>query len=306
MRRVVCIGGANADRKVKLKHTVQWHTSNPARTTFASGGVARNIAENLARLHCAVSLITVWGDDSDGEELRREMDALGIDYQHSWTLSGQRTGSYISVIDPHGEMVLATADMGIYANLSPERLAGIGDALTLADWVFLDTNIPSNSINWLIQKAAHSSIKLCLDPVSVPKTAKLPQQLRGLEIIFPNIQEAEALSQISWEGKHSCKKIQKALMARGVSKLVLSLGKEGVFAATEEETQFLPAPPVSVKDVTGAGDALAAAVIWGLQKGYSFFDACALGVQNAELTLQTEETVSSQLSPELLLLAHSG
>lgn len=107
---IVCIGGANADRKIKLKHPVQYRTSNPAETTFASGGVARNVAENLARLRCPVSLITILGEDHEGTRLCQEMQTLGIDYQYTQILAGGRTGSYTSILDAQGELILATAD----------------------------------------------------------------------------------------------------------------------------------------------------------------------------------------------------
>ena len=47
---VVCIGGANVDRKFHLNGGAQLGTSNPAAMSVSVGGVARNIADNLGRL----------------------------------------------------------------------------------------------------------------------------------------------------------------------------------------------------------------------------------------------------------------
>ena len=47
---VVCIGGANVDRKFYMKDAAQLGTSNPAAMSVVIGGVARNIADNLGRL----------------------------------------------------------------------------------------------------------------------------------------------------------------------------------------------------------------------------------------------------------------
>jgi pseudouridine kinase len=57
-RPVVCIGAANIDRKLRPAAALLMGTSNPARQEESFGGVARNIAENLARLGADVALVT--------------------------------------------------------------------------------------------------------------------------------------------------------------------------------------------------------------------------------------------------------
>ncbi len=300
-KRIVCIGAANIDRKVKLCNPVQYQTSNPAETSFSSGGVARNVAENLARLQCSVDLITLFGEDQERDQLCKFLRKLRIDYQLSRTLPQQRTGNYTCVNNPNGEMVLATADMAIYDHFSLSWLAELWPQIATAEWIFLDANLPAESLQWLIQKAAQDQVMLCVDPVSAPKAIKLPEQLDGVEIIFPDIREAEALSGVSWQGIASCQEIWKRLLERGLKKIVISLGSAGVFAATTTECEVLPAPAVHVKDVTGAGDSLVAGVIWGLRQNLSFFEACEMGICNASLTIQTEENVFSELTSERLL-----
>ena len=50
MNPIICIGGANVDRKLYAKHEIANGTSNPVKSSRTVGGVARNIAENLGRL----------------------------------------------------------------------------------------------------------------------------------------------------------------------------------------------------------------------------------------------------------------
>ena len=47
---VICIGGAAVDRKYRAVEALTPATSNPASGTTSFGGVARNVAENLANL----------------------------------------------------------------------------------------------------------------------------------------------------------------------------------------------------------------------------------------------------------------
>ena len=56
--RLTCVGGAVVDRKYHLLRPAVAGTSNPARAVTGFGGVARNVAETLARLGVAVSLVS--------------------------------------------------------------------------------------------------------------------------------------------------------------------------------------------------------------------------------------------------------
>ena len=61
---ITVIGGANIDISAKYNSAVTaTGDSNQGQIFTSAGGVARNIAENLARLGSAVQLITGLGDD---------------------------------------------------------------------------------------------------------------------------------------------------------------------------------------------------------------------------------------------------
>ena len=69
---IVCIGGANTDRKARSNQKVRLYSSNPVKTTEVCGGVARNFAENLSRLGYNTSLMTSIGDDKEGNWMLRK------------------------------------------------------------------------------------------------------------------------------------------------------------------------------------------------------------------------------------------
>ena len=76
---ILCIGGAAVDRKFRLAEPPRAATSNPGRGVSSFGGVARNVAENLARLGRRAALISAVGDDADGAALVAHLAALGVD-----------------------------------------------------------------------------------------------------------------------------------------------------------------------------------------------------------------------------------
>ena len=56
---IACIGGAHLDRHGVLRGPLVLGTSNPGSVHVAVGGVARNVAENLARLGVKVTLVSL-------------------------------------------------------------------------------------------------------------------------------------------------------------------------------------------------------------------------------------------------------
>jgi pseudouridine kinase len=62
----------------------------------------------------------------------------------------------------------------------------------------------------------------------------------------------------------------------------------------------VPALESEIVDLTGAGDALTAAVVFGLLNDFPIDEAVRLGTSAAALTLQSRETVCPALSLEQL------
>lgn len=76
---VVCIGGLNIDRKLRLLAEALPASSNPCEAHETPGGVVRNVAENLARLGLPVALVAAVGDDAGGRLLLAQAAEVGID-----------------------------------------------------------------------------------------------------------------------------------------------------------------------------------------------------------------------------------
>jgi sugar/nucleoside kinase (ribokinase family) len=74
---IACIGGAHLDRHGVLHGPLVLGTSNPGAVHVAMGGVARNVAENLARLGERVTLVSRVGDDLAGRQVREHAAGCG-------------------------------------------------------------------------------------------------------------------------------------------------------------------------------------------------------------------------------------
>lgn len=300
-RPVLCIGAANMDRKLRTLKPIQMGTSNPASAEQVYGGVARNIAENLARLGVPTALLTVLGDDGAGRALQDDAESAGIDMRGSLQLSETATGTYTAILDAQGELVVALADMALYDRLTPEFLEKRSPQRAAAAFTVADLNLPADSISLLLADAQRDAVPLVLVAVSQPKMIRLPADLSGLRLLILNRGELEtrvgrALPKEA-DVHAACREVQ----AQGAQDLVVTCGSQGVFHTRGSELVWLPAHEVEVVDVTGAGDAFSAAVCWSLYQGSQDLTlACRRGLKVAAMTLESPDTVSPLLAADVL------
>lgn len=301
-RPLVCIGASNVDRKLRSLAPLQMHTSNPATLSETPGGVARNVAENLARLGLEVHLITAVGDDAAGRSLLAQLQQLGVQTSGSLLASDAHTGSYTAVLDAQGELMLALAHMELAERMTPAFLRQCAAQRAQAGSLLMDLNLPCDAVRQLIAEAHASGQRLNAVAVSQPKMDRLPEDLHGLDLLILNRDELQMLCGITLSSERAWQRALTQLRGRGLQRLVVTLGADGVRLA-EASAGFadLPAPKVKVRDVTGAGDAFAAGVCAALhQNADDLRAACRQGLKLSALTLQTEHTVHPDLTPELL------
>ena len=294
--KVICIGGATVDRKYRSKDAVQLRTSNPATSERSFGGVARNVAENVARLGAHSSLISMLGEDENGRAIRESLDRLDIDTRHIGISADHATAEYVAVLQPNGDLVLGLADMAIFDALTPTLLKEVWPDVS-ASWIFADCNLPSQTLHELVDLARRHPAMLAIDAVSVLKVMRLPPDLNGIGILFLNLDEAQAFSRHSNSQPHE---LVEMLLDRGAARVILTLGEGGLIAADRSGLTRLGAMTVQVVDTTGAGDALIAGSLVALLNGSSLGEAVRMGTTAAALTLESPASVRPDLSLSLL------
>jgi pseudouridine kinase len=295
-RFVVAIGAANMDIAVSASHALVPGDSTPGHIRCAPGGVARNVAENLARLGRDVRLLTAVGDDLYGTSLLEHTRRAGVDVQGCQVLAGQATSTYLALHGPDGDMVLALNDMDILAQLTPERLSGHAGWLRNAGAVLLDCNLPEATLDWVVAQAGDT--ELFAEPVSAFKCVRLRPWLARIHTLKANRLEAQALTGLAVDDDAGVLQAARWLHARGVRQVVLSLGARGLYwsAATGDSGWQSALPPAQVVSTTGAGDAVMAALLHGFLDGAALRDTAAFAAACATLTLGTQAANHPNLS----------
>jgi pseudouridine kinase len=268
------------------------------------GGVGRNVAENLARLGTEVIFVTAVGDDDEGGRLLDEASEAGVDTRHCIRVPGAATGAYLAVLDERGSLHIALDDMHVIESLTPEAVRERKELFRGAVAVFLDSNLPPRTLATAVAIARRLEVPVAADPTSVGLAPRLAPLLSDIWLLTCNETEALALCPESAPGEASMAEraveYPRRLIGKGVGIAIVAMAGAGVGYATSEISGHIRALRVDVVDPTGAGDALSAAVIFGLLNEIPLDEAVRLGVSAAAVTLRTRGSVAPELSLELL------
>lgn len=249
---IVTIGDLMLDISIKLKGSLQTDDDSPATITLGGGGQAANFSAWTAAFGEPVRLVTRVGDDDRGRRLVSDLESKGVEVAAVW--APEPTGAVAVLVNPDGERTMAT-QRGASIGLSPDDLndAWFRDAQLI--------HVPAYSLFVEpLASAARAAIRLVREgggmlAVDLSSAAGLRN--------YGATRMAYVLARLSPEVLFATKAESQTLAVplESLAQVpVLKLGHAGcmVYGRT------IPAPPATVIDSTGAGDAFAAAfcVAW--------------------------------------------
>ncbi|RMF40899.1 MAG: ribokinase [Anaerolineae bacterium] len=295
---VLLLGAAGMDVVGRLDTELQAGTSNPAYIRSSFGGVARNVAENLARLGQPAALLSAVGEDAVGQQLVHHLAALGVDTHAVLHCPHHSTGAYLAVLDDHGALRFALDDMHIMQEITPAYLKQHLALFQQAEMLFLDTNLSPRTLRTAFSLARKAGLRVVADPTSTGLAARLKPYLDRLYCVVPNAREAAVLTDISFDeaDRQGALRAARRLVASGVQVAVITLAEFGLCYATSDSSGHIPAIRTAVVDPTGAGDAFTAALMTALLADMPLDEAMRLGVSAASLTLQHRGAVNPDIS----------
>ncbi len=295
---ICVIGGANVDIHGKPTAKLVPRDSNPGSVQVSPGGVARNMAENLARLGNRCHLISAVGKDDHGDMLVNACGAAGVDTRHMFYSASANTSTYLSILDQEGDLVAAINDMTVIDQLTPAVLAERAHVVEKASVVLIDTNLSEDTLRYIADICTDQTI--FVDTVSTPKAARIRPCLGSIHTLKPSLAEAESLSGIDTSGGDQMADLAKWFHDRGVARLVVSLGSAGVYCS--DGTGGFHEPALDLKRsrvfANGAGDALMAGLVHGWQRGWAFVTSVRFAIYAATIAATREETIAPDMSSE--------
>jgi pseudouridine kinase len=293
---IVVIGGANVDIHGSPVKKLRMQDSNPGTVHSSAGGVARNIAENLARLGANCRLISAVGNDQHGRMLLQQGRNAGIDMRYVAQLESAPTSTYLSVLDLDGDMHVAISDTTIVDALNSQRLRTHATMLKQAALIVIDTNLGDDALAWLSDTVTDGT--LFVDTVSTTKALRIKPYLATVHTLKPSLNEAEAIAGMKSATNQKLPKLADWFHLRGVQRLFITLGRRGVFYSAHGQQGIakpLPghAPP---KNAGGAGDAFLAGVAFSWLNDWPLEKTVRFSLAAANVALSHEMTNSPNLS----------
>nr|WP_272211005.1 carbohydrate kinase family protein [Marinicella sp. W31]MDC2876907.1 carbohydrate kinase family protein [Marinicella sp. W31] len=285
------------DRKYIARTPLIAGTSNPVEGMRSFGGVARNVAENLALLGATTGFVSTVGSDENGRSLLDHLRERGVDVAHVVSLPDHRTAEYAAILEPSGDLAYGIADMAIFDRMTPEMMESVWPAVASASLVFADCNLPAATLEALIEKRPRSRFRLAIDAVSTPKVMRLPSSLSGIDLLFMNLDEANAWLDRSFSHDISgMKDAANLLNDAGATGVILSCGALGVVVCTPDGICHIPVIDAKPVDMTGAGDAMIAGTLNFYAQNETLVEAVRKGALIGSLTTETPASVHPQLS----------
>ena len=277
--RICVIGGANADITATTFKPFKPKDSNPGTIRLVPGGVARNIAHNLALLGDEVVFLTLFGGDTFGYFTADSCRKVKIDISLSDAAPVGTRSCFLSINDADGEMVGGVSDMLAADGITPEWLASKLPKIEHIDAYVADTNIPVESLAYLID---HVDAPLYVDTVSSAKAPRIIGAMRQsnkktLHTLKCNWMENQLLAEI-----------------QGVGRRYVSLGNDGIDVVEGDTSYHFDALPCEAVNTTGAGDALVAGIVHAGPDA-SIEEAARVGLRCAKITCESADTVNNQL-----------
>jgi ribokinase len=282
---VVVVGAINVDLVV-----VAPRLPGPGETVVGGGlqtyggGKGANAAVAAARAGASVRLIGAVGADDTGAAALAELRTAGVDVGDVAVLTGEATGVALIVVDRHGENQIAVGS-GANAALTADHVTQrLRVALPAAGCVLVSTEIPAAAIAAAVDQAAAAGVTCVLNPAPVvPVVAELLD--RG-PILTPNGSELSDLVALLGRGTGSVADDASLIAARSHRPVIVTQGGDGVLVVNADGTSLkVPAPPVVVRDTTGAGDTFNGVLAARLASGDDLATAVPFAVAAASLSV---------------------
>ena len=266
----------------------------------APGGAA-NVACNLARLGCQVSLAGIIGDDADGRDLLETLANFDVDTSAVQIGIARPTTVKTRVVGGHQQMLRIDSEdrsvltLGEYGRLLDPLLPKVCkySALVLSDYA--KGVLGEDVCQRLISEAKKASIPVFVDPKGLSY-----RKYTGATMICPNRSEVAMATGTSPDDLSLLfAKTEELRSSLGIEFIALTLSELGMAMFQAGSINQCAAKAREVFDVSGAGDTVIAILAASFSAGLDLYDCAQLANAAAGIVIGRVGTVT--ISREELL-----
>lgn len=263
------------------------------------GGVCRNVAENMANVGSAVSLVTMLEPNAMGEDVRRGLAARGVDLKYAVTAEAGM-GMWLAVMDECGDLAGSISRQPDFSAM--ERLVErSGDEIIRGcGSVVLEIDMRASIAEKVLALAEKYGRDVYVAVGNMSVILRHPEYLSKVRLFILNEIEAGSLFGCALDRCNPeavLKVTRRESTLRGIREIVVTLGDRGAvyYDATSGEGGCVPAEPTCMVDSTGAGDAFFSGTVAARIRGYGLGEAARMGAHLAALTIRSEQSTCPRL-----------
>jgi ribokinase len=246
---------------------------------YRFGGKGGNQAVAAARMGARVAMAGRVGRDRFGGIILAALDEAGVERSGVLEMDGA-SGMSVAIVDARG-------DYGAVIVSGVNREIGDVAVPSAAKVVVLQNEVPE-AVNLAVAEAAGDA-RVVLN--AAPAREVDARLMARVDVLVVNRGEAAALA-----GVADPEAAAVALRAQGPGVVIVTLGGEGLVAASPEGAVRMAAPKVKVVSTHGAGDAFTGALAARLAKGDGLTEALRFAQGAAALTVATAPDARGALS----------
>ena len=289
-RSILVLGSSNTDMTVKTKALPK-----PGETvlggifTMGAGGKGANQAVAARRLGGDVQFICKVGHDIFGDNAIAQYEQEGLDTR-GILRSEQPSGVALICVDAHAENSIVVAS-GANADLTEADVEASREALEQCGILLLQLETPIPSVLKAARIAHEAGAIVVLNPAPA---CPLPDELfRYIDLFIPNETELSTFSGLPVSDEKTAAKAAAAMQAKGVGKLIVTMGSKGSLICEGGDPVFVPAHKVKAVDTTAAGDTFCGGLCVALSEGRDLKAAAEFATAASALTVQKMGAQSS-------------
>lgn len=285
MGKVTVFGSFVVDLMGRTPHLpVPGETVKGSMFKMGPGGKGFNQGVAAHKAGADVTMVTKLGKDSFANVALDAMKELNMKQEHVFVTEEAETGCALILVDENTSQNEIVVLLGACNTITDEEVDSLTDVLKDSEYLLtqLETNV--SAVDRVIDIAYKNNVKVILNTAPVQPVED--EILKKIYLITPNEVEAEILTGIPVDSKENADKAADWFFEKGVENVLITLGGRGVYIATKEKREIIPAYHVEAIDTTGAGDAFNGGLVAALAEGKDLWEAAGFANALAAVAVQ--------------------
>lgn len=261
---------------------------------YFHGGVARNIAEDVANLGEESIFISLVDQSGPALDVLKHLQECDINTEYI-RITDKGMGTWLAVFDDKGDLC---ASISKRPELMPicETLDYHGDKIfSKADAILLEMDIDEPIVAKAMELAQKYNVKVYGVISNMFIALERWHYIKQTTCFICNREEAGIVFDtptLELNPEQMLELMEKEMPKKDLTCMIVTMDKDGsVFVDTKGEIGICPPQAVQVVDTTGAGDAFFAGVSVGLTRGDGLAAACNLGTKAATNVISKKDNV---------------